>query len=223
MSQVKISGNASGTGIFTIASPNSNTNRTLDLPDAAGTIQVSGNPISGTTGTFTGLVDISAAGAGQIQFPATQNASANANTLDDYEEGTWTATLTFRTSSTGSLTYVRNTGRYIKIGALVFVSVYINWSANGFSASSGALQLSGLPFAPSGETNYRGGLNITYTSSPWTGFTVYSQAFRVEAGETNMVFNYANATTGSMDITITSHTSIDATGDIMITGCYSVI
>lgn len=54
MSQVKIQGNASGTGIFTIASPNSNTNRTLDLPDAAGTIQVSGNPISGTTGTFSG-------------------------------------------------------------------------------------------------------------------------------------------------------------------------
>ncbi len=56
MSQVKIQGNASGTGIFTIASPNSNSNRTLDLPDAAGTIQVSGNPISGTTGTFSGAV-----------------------------------------------------------------------------------------------------------------------------------------------------------------------
>ena len=38
MSLVKIQGNASGTGIFTIASPNSNTNRTLTLPDSTGTI-----------------------------------------------------------------------------------------------------------------------------------------------------------------------------------------
>ncbi len=58
MSQVKIQGNASGTGIFTIASPNSNSNRTLDLPDAAGTIQVSGNPISGTTASFSGDVTL---------------------------------------------------------------------------------------------------------------------------------------------------------------------
>ncbi len=38
MSQVKISGNASGTGIFTIASPNGNTDRTLTLPDATTTV-----------------------------------------------------------------------------------------------------------------------------------------------------------------------------------------
>jgi hypothetical protein len=38
MSKIALSGNASGTGTFTIASPNSNTDRTLNLPDAAGTI-----------------------------------------------------------------------------------------------------------------------------------------------------------------------------------------
>jgi uncharacterized protein (AIM24 family) len=52
MSLVKIQSNASGTGEFTIAAPNSNTNRTLTLPDATGTVQVSGNAISGTTGSF---------------------------------------------------------------------------------------------------------------------------------------------------------------------------
>jgi hypothetical protein len=54
MSKIALSGNASGTGTFTIASPDSSTDRTLNLPDAAGTIQVSGNPISGTTGSFSG-------------------------------------------------------------------------------------------------------------------------------------------------------------------------
>lgn len=38
MSKVALSGNASGTGTFTIASPNSNTDRTLTLPDSSGTI-----------------------------------------------------------------------------------------------------------------------------------------------------------------------------------------
>ena len=43
MSQVKISGNASGTGVITIAAPNTNTDRTLSLPDNTGTILDTGN------------------------------------------------------------------------------------------------------------------------------------------------------------------------------------
>ena len=48
-----------------------------------------------TTGTssLAGPLDLSASGAGQILFPATQNASSGANTLDDYEEGTWTPVI----------------------------------------------------------------------------------------------------------------------------------
>ena len=42
MSSIKLESNASGTGIFTIVSPNSNTNRTLSIPDATGTINTSG-------------------------------------------------------------------------------------------------------------------------------------------------------------------------------------
>ena len=38
MSKVTIAGDANGTGVFTIAAPNGNTNRTLTLPDEAGTV-----------------------------------------------------------------------------------------------------------------------------------------------------------------------------------------
>lgn len=38
MSKVQLQGNVSGTGIFTIASPNSNTDRTLTLPNSTGTL-----------------------------------------------------------------------------------------------------------------------------------------------------------------------------------------
>ena len=44
MSKVALSGNASGTGTFTIASPNSNTDRVLTLPDATGTILTTATP-----------------------------------------------------------------------------------------------------------------------------------------------------------------------------------
>lgn len=43
MSSVALQGNASGTGAFVIASPNSNSNRTLTLPDATGTLALSTN------------------------------------------------------------------------------------------------------------------------------------------------------------------------------------
>ena len=54
MSSIKLSPNSSGVGIFTIAAPAGASDRTLTLPDATGTIQVSGNAISGTTGSFSG-------------------------------------------------------------------------------------------------------------------------------------------------------------------------
>lgn len=163
MSKVAITGNASGTGTFTIAAPNSNSDRVLSLPDAAGTIQVSGSPISGTTGTFTGLVDISAAGAGQIQFPATQNASANANTLDDYEEGTWTPGLT----SAGSLsvTYTSRDGTYTKIGNLVTVRFRLRVSSH--SGGSGQYRISGLPFAAQNAgSDHIGVSTLAYEAHP---------------------------------------------------------
>lgn len=63
------------------------------------------------------LVDISGASAGQIKFPSTQNASSNANTLDDYVESSFTGTLT---GTSGPLT---GTITYTKIGNLVVICV----------------------------------------------------------------------------------------------------
>ena len=46
MSKVTIAGDANGTGVFTIAAPNGNTNRTLVLPDEAGTLLTSAGAIA---------------------------------------------------------------------------------------------------------------------------------------------------------------------------------
>lgn len=108
---------------------------------ATGTYTLGGTPsitaptLTGTT-AVTGLLNLSGASAGQIQFPATQNSSANANTLDDYEEGSWTPTLG------GTTTYTLQSGSYTKIGRVVYVrgAMQVNTIGTGSSGT-----ISGLP------------------------------------------------------------------------------
>ena len=52
MSKVVIAGNASGTGVYTLEAPNGNTDRTLVLPDEAGTVLTSASPVVLPKGTY---------------------------------------------------------------------------------------------------------------------------------------------------------------------------
>jgi hypothetical protein len=80
-----------------------------------------------------------------ITFPATQSASTDANTLDDYEEGSWTPTITNATS------YSTQAGRYTKIGNLVTI---IGNIVCAFDNTSGASQLiAGFPFSVESVTS----------------------------------------------------------------------
>jgi hypothetical protein len=214
MSLIKLQGNASGTGAFTIAAPNSNTDRTLTLPDATGTVQVSGAPISGTTGTFTGLIDISAAGAGQITFPATQNPSSNGNTLDDYEEGSCTITLTDSAGNSATMGS-NNVFRYIKTGRSVTVAGTLNWTSTASLANSSRIRLSGLPFQADGTTSLRfpaiagsassGAFNLTTSEIKFgldngftfvwgtkvTGNNVDNSMFKADLGNSGEMYGFA--------------------------------
>ena len=100
---------------------------------------------------------------GQIKFPATQNASADANTLDDYEEGTWTPVF-----SASGLVYTQGAtlGKYVKVGRIVTFTASIQWS--GKSAGTGNLTIT-LPFTSSNDTGawqglftvgYHSGINV---------------------------------------------------------------
>lgn len=110
----------------------------LKAPLAGSTTQA----FSASTLNATALLDLSAATAGQIKFPATQNASANVNTLDDYETGTWTPGIT---AGTGSITSYTSSGTYTKIGRTVMCTIAFSITNNGTGA--GTCTLSGLPFA----------------------------------------------------------------------------
>jgi len=83
-----------------------------------------------------------------ITFPATQSASSDANTLDDYEEGTWTPNV----ENTGSSsTWSTKTGRYTKIGRFVYCSFLCDGGNSGTLGS--VLVVSGLPFTCGGTNN----------------------------------------------------------------------
>ena len=115
--------------------------------------QVTGSLFSSLT--VTGLVDISATGAGQIKFPATQNASADANTLDDYEEGTWTPT----DASGAGLSFSAATGTYTKIGRIVFYGLAVTYPVTVDGSNS---KIGSLPFTlAAGNENRQGFLSVT--------------------------------------------------------------
>ena len=109
-------------------------------------LAVSSNATSVATLSFTNALSITGGVisiSDGIQFPATQVASANANTLDDYEEGTWTMGVSFGGLSVG-VTATSNTGTYTKIGRQVTVNGIIALSSKG--SSTGDATLTGLPF-----------------------------------------------------------------------------
>lgn len=101
----------------------------------------------------TKLVDISGSSAGQIKFPATQNASSDANTLDDYRENTWTPA----DGSGAALSFAVAVGSYTKIGRMVIAQCTVVYPA---TADGSNAVISGLPFTV-GSSNAAG---ATYTT-----------------------------------------------------------
>lgn len=174
----------------------------------ASTLRIANAPITGATtmyalnveagvSRFNGRIDLD---NGQLKFPATQNASADANTLDDYEEGTWTPSLG------GSATYSSRTGTYTKIGRLVILCGVIVVNAIGTGSTT---QVSGIPFAASGAgTNYTGACSFTNA----IGTYVYMSA-QINSGASVVIFPAltAAAASTSTPAIFTSGTSVSFT------------
>jgi hypothetical protein len=108
-----------------------------------------------------------------ITFPATQSASSDANTLDDYEEGTWTPTYA-GSSSNPTVTYAVREGIYTKVGNLVTVSFFI--SASAASGGSGDIRITGFPFSTVSTALRQGAGVVNYqnlTASTSAGALIY--------------------------------------------------
>jgi hypothetical protein len=93
-----------------------------------------------------------------IQFPGTQSVSSDPNTLDDYEEGTWTPV----DNSPAGLVFTSNAGKYTKIGRQVTASCTLTYPA---TATANSAFIGGLPFAQAAPTNQSGGFASVNTSA----------------------------------------------------------
>ncbi len=112
------------------------TNKTLTRATATDTFGVGG-------------ATAAASGAG-ITFPASQSASTDVNTLDDYEEGTFTPTIT--SAGGGTPTYSVQVGTYTKIGNRVMYNYKVTLATLG-TLAAGNVSLAGLPFTSEATAN----------------------------------------------------------------------
>jgi hypothetical protein len=159
--------------------------------------------------------DSDATGTG-ITFPATQNASTNANTLDDYEEGTFTPSITFGGNAVG-ITYGTRVGRYTKIGNCVTFNLYCPMTNKG--SSTGIFNIIGLPFT---SQNVSAGYN---TFTLWTNNTNSTLSGVVQGyvtnGSTAVTFEFqASGFYGAMGAL--TNTQCNNNSDFMVGGMYFV-
>jgi hypothetical protein len=95
----------------------------------------------------TGNLVIGTSGKG-IDFSATPG-TGTSELLADYEEGTWTPSISFNVPGDLSVTYANQVGRYTKIGNRVVLQGYALTSAFTHTTASSYLKINGLPFAAS--------------------------------------------------------------------------
>ena len=144
-----------------------------------------------------------------ITFPATQSASSNANTLDDYEEGTGTVNLSPATSGTITIDTANDTVAYTKIGRQVTITGQVVVSSVS-SPVGGYVHVNNLPFASAdlseisgrigGAVTYYDGTAGTYTAKGvlmlegGTQARLYVDASTVSAGSA-FIFSFSYFTT----------------------------
>lgn len=206
--------------VVTVGGTQTLTNKTLTSPAVTGNVALpSGGVLNWNSGNVTltqsagalalsgsaaALLDISASVAGQIKFPAAQNASSNANTLDDYEEGTFTPAWV---CTSAVFSYASQYGGYTKIGDRAFINLRLALNTSGNTLQANTLTISGLPFA-NGETQ------AVTSVIAWTAATsslimmIVSQA---SAATVLDIYQSAAAVTSLIGTAGTGSTSLHAT------------
>lgn len=168
------------------------------------------------TSTLTMMADQYKLGRG-LQFPATQVASSNVNTLDDYEEGTWTPTYTTTGTDFDSVTYDALTGgTYVKIGKLVHIQGVLKTDAITVGSASGTVRIGGLPFtavSSTGSTDSGSAAVAIGYASTFTGEEPIHGL--VIAGTTKIALYYRTAVDGDSTATAIADMNTGADSNLM--------
>lgn len=121
--------------------------------------------------------------SGVVFSPVTDGVDpdTNVNTLDAYQEGTFTPII-IGTSSAGTGTYNTQQGHYVVIGRLCFFTLYVNWSAH---TGTGNMKISGLPFTSESYNNALSVFNsgISYTANYIPQLTIDTSSKNIDIFE----------------------------------------
>ena len=154
------------------------------------------------------------AASGQIAFPATAVPSADPNTLDDYEEGTWTPVPADAVSggNTGSAGLAN--GQYTKIGRVVHITSMILQDIDTTGLTAGNhFYIQGLPFTVNGPYN-EGSVQASFIT-----FTEYLTCN--PSSEVNSISLHESASGANLDYTIVSEVAT-GTADIRLNVTYVI-
>ena len=157
-----------------------------------------------------GNIIIGTAGKG-IDFSATTDATGTMSSelFDDYEEGSWTPVYE-GTTTTGTVSYAAQIGKYVKIGKVVFWEFYMNFN-NGNGA--GLVHISGLPFTTASNSTYPA-VNIGYVHN----HTLRSDHILtgLHANSSNYLYFYERPNGGGTNVQL----NYDGSGSLIMSGHY---
>ncbi len=165
-----------------------------------------------TTTIGVGAATAAASGAG-ITFPATASVSTDPNTLDDYEEGTWTPTLTFTVAGDQSIAYSNRLGTYTKVGKLVTLFFNITTSTFTHTTASGNILVQSCPFQNDLQTSLAAYNPVAFQGITKAGYTQVQAQMAVGGTQFNL-----NASGSAVAISAVTATDMPTAGTVVIRG-----
>ena len=139
-------------------------------------------------------------------------ASTASNVLNDYEEGTFTPTIT---AGLSSISYSAQIGLYTKIGDFVYVIIRLDASG---TANSDRIEMGGLPFATKGSPNPGTGFNWSYVPAGVTGSTSTNSPLLFVSPGSSLIKWYNTAGGNFVGSDLNNASSLD----MYISGSYKV-
>jgi hypothetical protein len=152
-----------------------------------------------------------------ITFPATQVAASDANTLDDYEEGTWTPVVADATTGGNVGTYANNGSTYTKIGRQVSVQTYISGINTTGMTGANTFRIRGLPF-----TSARSCIGNFFTYRVGRNASTVSSSAGIDDAASNVYFSLHTTNSATTDLRILVSDIVSGTSEFIVSITYFV-
>ena len=149
--------------------------------------------------------------SGGVVFGTGGPSPITSNTLDDYEEGTFSPTMTLSTPGTSSFAYLAQSGQYRKVGNIVTFTLELRMNTISYGNGSGNLTIAGLPFNFANTGGYGSSLcNIMlYGGAISSGRTPFASGV---SNTTNILLSQMGSSTATTTLVVSNYNTIQVSG-----------